>query len=339
MALQRVAVVTGANKGIGLAIVRHLALQYPTSSLKSGPFLIYLTARSSERGAAAVDSLTQDPQLQAAKTLTQHGGDTTIRFHALDISAPSSIQDFRAFLHSTHPDGVDVVINNAGIALTGFDASVVSRTLETNYYGSLLATQEFLPLVRDGGRLVNVSSQAGELGSFSDAKREAFRKAARTSVDAVTALMREFQSAVEEGKEGEAGFPSAAYAVSKAGETAVTKVIAMEEEKRGRGVLVNACCPGYTNTEMTRGKGTKTVDEGAKTPLLLALGDIGGRTGGFWATEKEKDCHASLCFEIVTHSVLELTLAGSSVHRIELARRNGVYPEYNRAGHHLCERP
>nr|POF04030.1 carbonyl reductase [nadph] 1 [Quercus suber] len=229
MALQRVAVVTGANKGIGLAI---------------GPFLIYLTARSPERGNAAIDLLTQDPQLQAAKSLTQHGGETTIRFHALDISAPASVKDFSSYLHSTHPDGVDIVVNNAGIALTGFDASIVSRTLETNYYGSLRATQEFLPLVRDGGRLVNVSSQAGELGSYPDAKREAFRQAARTSVTAVTALMNEFQTAVEEGREREAGFPSAAYAVSKAGETAVTKVIAMEEEKRGRGVLVNACCPG-----------------------------------------------------------------------------------------------
>jgi carbonyl reductase 1 len=41
------------------------------------------------------------------------------------------------------------------------------------------------------------------------------------------------------------------------------------------------------NTDMTKGKGVKTVDEGAKTPVMLALGDIGGKTGGFWQSEKE----------------------------------------------------
>ena len=74
--------------------------------------------------------------------------------------------------------------------------------------------------------------------------------------------------------------------MSKAGETAFTKAIAMEEAKRGRGVLVNACCPGYVNTDMTRGGGTKTPDQGAQTPVMLALQDIGGKTGEFWQSEK-----------------------------------------------------
>jgi len=70
--------------------------------------------------------------------------------------------------------------------------------------------------------------------------------------------MEKFKAAVAEGKEKQAGFPSAAYAVSKAGETAFTKAIAMEEAKRDRGVLVNACCPGYVKTDMTKGGGAKT---------------------------------------------------------------------------------
>ena len=98
--------------------------------------------------------------------------------------------------------------------------------------------------------------------------------------------MEAFAKAVAAGKEREGGWPSAAYAVSKAGCTAMTKFIAKEEAQRNRGVLVNACCPGYVNTDMTKGNGTKTVDDGAKTPVLLALGDIGGHTGGFWQSEK-----------------------------------------------------
>jgi carbonyl reductase 1 len=192
-----------------------------------------------------------------------------------------------------------------GIAMQGFDANIAKTTIQTNYYGTLEATQDLLPLLRNGGRMVNVSSAAGRLNKYSDEIRNAFLQAAKTDVPAVTALMEKFKEAVAEGKEEEAGFPSAAYAVSKAGETAMTKVIAMEEKKKGRGVLVNgeihntvsdekgmltllpACCPGYVRTDMTRGGGAKTPDQGAQTPVMLALQDIGGKTGGFWQSERE----------------------------------------------------
>ena len=103
--------------------VRNLALQYPSSPLRSGPFLIYLTARSAERGAEAVKTLNSDPQLQKAKVLTKDGGDTTIKFRTLDISDFGSIHEFRDFLKGEHPDGIDIVVNNAGIAMTGFGMS------------------------------------------------------------------------------------------------------------------------------------------------------------------------------------------------------------------------
>lgn len=134
----RVAVVTGANKGIGLAIgtssrptsnpshqtnkqpnqplhlVRNLALDYPKSTLNSGPFTIYLTARSASRGAEAVETLHGDSTLKQAGVLAKDGGSTTIKFHALDISQENSIRDFRDVLKKEHPDGIDAVINNAG---------------------------------------------------------------------------------------------------------------------------------------------------------------------------------------------------------------------------------
>lgn len=174
-----------------------------------------------------------------------------------------------------------------GIALQGFDSNIVKQTIETNYYGTLEATQDLLSILKDGGRMVNVSSMASKLNKYSDPIRNAFLEASKTDVPAVTALMEKFKSVVAEGKEKEAGFPSAAYAVSKAGETAFTKVIAMEQQKKGSKVLINACCPGYVKTDMTRGGGAKTPDEGAKTPVMLALQDIGGKTGGFWQNERE----------------------------------------------------
>lgn len=174
--------------------------------------------------------------------------------------------------------------------MQGFDVDVVKETLATNYHGSMHATQHFLPLLRSDGRLVNVCSMSGKLSSYSNSVRAAFLKAASgTDVAAATSLMDAFTNAVAEGKEKEAGFPSAAYAVSKAGEIAMTKIIAMQEKNSGGQRLINACCPGYVNTDMTKGRGTKSVDEGARTPVLLALGDIKGKTGGFWQGEKEID--------------------------------------------------
>lgn len=174
-----------------------------------------------------------------------------------------------------------------GVAMQGFDFNIVKATLETNYYGTLEATQDLLPLIRNGGRMVNVSSMASKLNKYSDEVRNSFLEAAKTDVPSVTSIMEKFKAAVKEGKEKQAGFPSAAYAVSKAGETAFTKAIAMEESKKGSGILINACCPGYVKTDMTKGGGAKTPDQGAQTPVMLAIGDIGGKTGRFWQSERE----------------------------------------------------
>jgi carbonyl reductase 1 len=164
------------------------------------------------------------------------------------------------------------------------DSNVVKKTIECNYYGSLEATQDFLPLIKPTGRLVNVSSIAGTLDKYSDSIRGQFLKA--ESVEDITALMEEFKSAVKAGKEKEQGWPSAAYSVSKAGMTGMTKAIAKEEQRRGGQRLINACCPGYVDTDMTKHRGYKTPDQGAQTPVMLAIGEIGGKTVDFWQDEK-----------------------------------------------------
>ena len=116
----RIAAVTGANKGIGLAVVRNLALQYPSSAFNSGPLLIYLCARDRGRGEEAVKTLEGDVQLKKAKALVQDGGLTTVEYHGLDISNTKSIADFAGFVAEKYPEGIDMVVNNAGIAMNGF---------------------------------------------------------------------------------------------------------------------------------------------------------------------------------------------------------------------------
>lgn len=280
----RIAAVTGGNKGIGLACVRQLALQYPQSSFNNGPFLIYLTARNQERGEKALQELSEDPQLKHAKALQKDGGLSTIQYLSLDIDSQDSIKSFADHIKREHPEGIDILINNAGIAMNGFDADVVRKTLHCNYYGTMEATKQLLPHIRDGGRIVNVASIAGLIDSrYSAPVRKRFLSASRT--EQVTELMEEFTSAVDKGAY-EADWPGAAYKVSKAGVIGMTKTLAKQNAQTGSKVLINSCCPGYVNTDMTKGRGSKTPDQGAHTPILLALGDVGGSNGDFWYNGK-----------------------------------------------------
>lgn len=146
---------------------------------------------------------------------------------------------------------------------------------------------EFLPLIRHAGRIVNVASSDGELLPYSESVKQAFIDASKTSTEACTALVEKFVAEVLPEKESPEGWPSApyGYAVSKACVIAFTKAMALEAEKGSKKVLINACCPGFVNTEMTNGTGTMTVDEGAMTPVLLAVGDIKDVSGGFWKHE------------------------------------------------------
>lgn len=98
--------------------------------------------------------------------------------------------------------------------------------------------------------------------------------------------MQEFQTAVDQGREKDAGFKSAAYATSKQGLVGATRAFARDLESKGSKVLVNSCCPGYVNTDMSKGNGTRSPDEGARTPVWLAVGEVGG-TGRFFRDERE----------------------------------------------------
>ncbi|KAH7399129.1 carbonyl reductase [Phaeosphaeria sp. MPI-PUGE-AT-0046c] len=256
----RVGVVTGANKGIGYAIVRQLALQYPSSPLNNGPLLI-----------------------------CEDGGLATIKFRPFDVTNKSTITDLSTHLKKNHPEGIDFFINNAGIALDGFNPDIVKRTFETNYYATLAATSTFLADLTSSGRLVNLASSAGTLGRYSPAVRKRFLDAATSGkLEDVDAIMSDFAAAVEMGKEKEEGFPSAAYAVSKAGLIAGGKVLGREHAGKEAGKELYSVDPGYVNTDMSKGNGTRTPDQGADTSVKLALKVIGGGgQGEFWRDGRE----------------------------------------------------
>jgi NAD(P)-dependent dehydrogenase (short-subunit alcohol dehydrogenase family) len=148
---RRVAVVTGANKGIGLEIARQLARQGIT---------VYLGARDEARGRAA------------AEKLRAEGLDA--RPLRLDVTDDRSVAAAASALEKD-AGRLDVLVNNAGVALddappSRLSGEVLRRTYETNVFGVVRVTQAFLPLLRrsDAGRIVNLSSGLGSLALNSD---------------------------------------------------------------------------------------------------------------------------------------------------------------------------
>ena len=153
-ASQRVALITGANKGIGFETARQLGKQGIT---------VLAGSRDKQRGQKAVD------------TLQSEGIDA--RLIALDVADQGSIE--RAAAEVQREFGrLDILVNNAGILLervSPADSQVehLRKTLETNVVGLFAVTKAFLPLLRKApaARIVNVSSALGSLSTMTDPRR------------------------------------------------------------------------------------------------------------------------------------------------------------------------
>ncbi|KAL5668612.1 hypothetical protein ACJX0J_020833, partial [Zea mays] len=145
-----VAVVTGANRGIGHALAAHLAEQ---------GLCVVVTARDEARG-------------QAAAAALRHGAGPprgAVRFRRLDVADPASIAAFASWLRD-ELGGLDILVNNAAVSFNEMDTNSVEHAetvLRTNFYGAKMLTEALLPLFRrspaTSSRILNVSSQLGLL--------------------------------------------------------------------------------------------------------------------------------------------------------------------------------
>ncbi len=227
-----VALVTGANQGIGLQIAKELAAH---------GFTVLVGSRSFERGEAAAKEAGPDA-------------------HALqlDVTDKDSIAAAAGRIRS-EMGRLDVLVNNAAISHAGEPgrpleemiassrASVaaldeVRAVFETNVFGVIAVTQAMLPLLREASaaRIVNVSSGVGSLTLNSDP----------------TFPYR-------------AGY-GVVYAASKTALNAVTLSFAIELE--GTNIKVNVASPGFTATALNNYAGTETIEQGSRHPVRVALG-------------------------------------------------------------------
>ncbi len=168
---KRIAVVTGANKGIGFEVARDLA--------RKG-FHVFLGARDEKAGRAAEEKLRKDGQ---------------VTFLKIDISEPESIRR-AAEEFSRRSDRLDALVNNAGILLDDdkdiltITPDIFETTLRTNTLGALLVSQAFVPFLKksDAPRIVNVSSTGGQLADGADGWAPAYC-ISKTALNGVTSQL------------------------------------------------------------------------------------------------------------------------------------------------------
>ena len=240
-----IALVTGANQGIGLQIAKELA---------AAGLTVLVGSRDPDKGDRAV---------------TEIGGDAHVV--QLDVTDNASISAAAEHIRNAY-GRLDVLVQNAAISNAGTAAETVEQHAqstrpsnislkdmraiwETNVFGVLMVYQAMLPLLRqsDNARIVNVSSTVGSLARNADPDFP-------------------YRAIFGPG-----------YAASKTALNALTLAMAIELEPEG--IKVNAVSPGFTRTALNNFTGTETVEDGAREAVRVALLGPDAPTGTFTDTD------------------------------------------------------
>ncbi len=243
-----VALVTGANQGIGLQIAKDLVPQGFTVLVGSRDFAKGQTAAKSigaDAHAVQLDVTDHESVAAAAERVRKEFGrlDVLIQNAAISNTNKKPGQSVEEYSNTTRPSVVSL--------------DEMRAVWDTNVFGVLCVYQAMLPLLRatPGARIVNVSSGVGSLTATSDPAypyRAIF---------------------------------GPVYPASKTALNALTVAMALELEPEG--IKVNAVSPGYTKTNLNGYSGTETVEEGAREAVRVALLGRDGPTGKFTRWENE----------------------------------------------------
>ena len=249
----RVAVVTGANRGIGLAIVKNLSQNHPDLS-------VYLTARN--------------PQIVSQLDIINR---ENVHFHQLDVDNKESIAALRHHMKANH-GGIDVLINNAAIRFNPLSkvpfAEKAEITLKTNYFSLRNVCDALYPLLRPHARVVNMSSMAG-LPQFTvpgQLMKDKLMSPDLTLAELDELMQRYVESAKEPGQCLALGWKENAYATSKVALSAMSRVDQrnFDKERPDDDIVVSHVNPGYVITDMTTRTGFTDADEGSKSAVYAA---------------------------------------------------------------------
>jgi carbonyl reductase 1 len=253
----RIALVTGATQGLGLALVAGLAERLDHADI------VLLTSRDQGRVDAAVAAL----GVSSARVVGR----------VLDVRDRRAVAAF-ADLVSVEIGGVDIVISNATARSTPDRAphDQIDDQVEVSNLATSSILRSFLPVLRPGGTLLVVASALGTLGQLPEPVRSLFRD--RMTLRQVDAVVQNWRAAVLDGTAEDKGWPHWLNIPSKVAQVAAVRAVARERRDAdlAAGTLVASVCPGLIDTGASRPwfedmSSAQTPEQAAVALLDLAL--------------------------------------------------------------------
>ncbi|MGW7683509.1 SDR family NAD(P)-dependent oxidoreductase [Kribbella sp. NPDC054772] len=231
MTAQRIALVTGANQGIGYALVQELAHRMTPEDL------VLLTGRNPERVANAVDQLNRSTELQAR-----------VEGRVLDVTDGDAVARLAAELGS-----VDIVVSNAVGPLEPGKEPVeqVDEFVDVANLGAQYMLRSFGPILGPGGRLIVVASSLGTLEHLPEHLWSRFDGA---SLEDIEKVVEEWRTAVHDGTATAQGWPEWINFPSKVAQVAAVRAVA-DDRREGdlaSNTLIASVCPGLVDTRASR---------------------------------------------------------------------------------------
>lgn len=258
MTTSRIALITGANQGLGRALAEGLAAGLAPQDR------VLLTGRNRERVMAAAAEVAEGPVV------------ARVEGRVLDVRDGEAIAALAAELGE-----VDIVFSNATSRMSpqADPAEEVDVVAETNNLAATRMLRAFAPRLRSGGRLIIVASALGTLDKLDPRAAGRFAEAAEQDLDAVDALIADWRRAVHEGRAEEEGYGAWLNIPSKVGQVAAVRALARQRRAAdlAENRLLMALCPGLIDTDASRPwfddmSSAQTPAEAARWPVELVLG-------------------------------------------------------------------
>ncbi len=256
MTSARTALVTGANQGLGRALVEALAEGMGRNDR------VLLTGR--------------DPDRVRSAAAAAQGTGARVEGRVLDVRDGAAIDALAAELGE-----VDIVFSNATSRMSpeADPADEVDAVAETNNLATSRMLRAFAPRLRPGGRLIVVASSLGTLDKLEARVRPRF-EAASASLDDVEALVAQWRAAVHAGRAEQEGFGTWLNIPSKVAQVAAVRAVARERRAADlpEGKLIAALCPGLIDTDASRPwfadmSEAQSPAQAATWPVQLVLGE------------------------------------------------------------------
>ena len=258
MTNSRIALITGANQGLGRALVQGLAAGMGPQDR------VLLTGRDRDRVAAAAAAVGDEPSTVAR-----------VEGRMLDVRDGEAIAALAAELGE-----VDIVFSNATARMSPQADPVdeVDAVAETSNLATTSILRAFAPRLRPGGRLIIVASALGTLDKLDERATGRFVRAAEEDLDAVDALVADWRQAVHDGRAEEEGYGTWLNIPSKVAQVAAVRALGGERRSAdlAENKLLMALCPGLIDTDASRPwfddmSGAQTPAQAADWPVELAL--------------------------------------------------------------------